>query len=419
MTLLNKVYNLISLLVLFWFQLTSVSFGKSIYVGAGKSLKTICEGVTAAAAGDTVYIEPGIYKEGKLIIQKPVSIIGLGFPVLDGEYKYEIITISGKNISLSGFKLINSGSSAMDDFGAIKCIDAREIQIYDNFIVNAHFAIHISNSEKILIKNNIIEGHPKNEQNTGNGIHIWKSNHVQLENNQLSGHRDGIYLEFVTESRITNNLCFKNIRYGLHFMFSHNDFYECNTFRNNGAGVAVMYSHHVHMERNTFENNWGPSSYGILLKDLSDSQIKYNIFKRNTVGIFIEGSNRMILENNSFEENGWALKVQASCNENTFQFNNFKGNSFDVATNGTMMLNKFNGNYWDKYDGYDRNNDHFGDVPYHPVNLYAMIVEQNPVTLILLRSILISFLDKAEKALPSITPELLLDEKPKMNPNKL
>jgi nitrous oxidase accessory protein len=48
-----------------------------------------------------------------------------------------------------------------------------------------------------------------------------------------------------------------------------------------------------------------------------------------------------------------------------------------------------------------------------------MIVEQNPTTLILMRSFMVSLLDKAEKAIPSLTPENLVDEKPVMRPNKL
>ena len=264
-----------------------------------------------------------------------------------------------------------------------------------------------------------IRDSPKTEQNCGNGIHLWKCNHIIINDNQVRGHRDGIYLEFVTESMIQNNFSSKNIRYGLHFMFSHKNAYICNTFKDNGAGVAVMYSHEVQMEQNTFENNWGASAYGILLKDISDSKIYGNFFIKNTVGIYMEGSSRIIVMKNLFKENGWALKVQASCDGNSFLNNNFFGNSFDVSTNGTMTLNTFSENYWDKYEGYDLAKDGFGDIPYHPVNLFSMIVEQNPSTLILLRSILISFLDKAEKAIPSLTPENLFDKKPLLFPNIL
>jgi nitrous oxidase accessory protein len=84
-----------------------------------------------------------------------------------------------------------------------------------------------------------------------------------------------------------------------------------------------------------------------------------------------------------------------------------------------MTLNRFSKNYWDKYEGYDIDKNGIGDVPYHPVSMYAMIVEQNPTTLILMRSFMVSLLDKAEKALPSLTPESLVDREPVIKPNKL
>jgi len=58
-------------------------------------------------------------------------------------------------------------------------------------------------------------------------------------------------------------------------------------------------------------------------------------------------------------------------------------------------------------------------VPYHPVSMYAMVVEQNPTTLMLMRSFIVSLLDKAEKAIPSLTPADLVDEKPLIKPGKL
>jgi nitrous oxidase accessory protein len=128
----------------------------------------------------------------------------------------------------------------------------------------------------------------------------------------------------------------------------------------------------------------------------------------------MEGTSRINVNENIFRGNGWAMKVQASCNDNNFYQNNFLGNTFDVATNGTMMLNKFSENYWDRYEGYDLDKDGKGDVPYHPVSMYAMVVEQNPTALILLRSLMVTLLDRAEKAIPSLTPVDLVDESPRI-----
>jgi nitrous oxidase accessory protein len=185
-------------------------------------------------------------------------------------------------------------------------------------------------------------------------------------------------------------------------MFSNNDTYTENTFSDNGAGVAVMYSHHVLMLQNTFIANWGANAYGILLKEISDASIIRNNFVRNTVGVLMESSSRIEVTQNNFHSNGWALRISASCNENLICFNNFSANSFDVATNGTMMLNKFYQNYWDKYEGYDMNRDGMGDVPYHPVSLYSMVIEQNPNSVILLRALWFPCSTKPKKPFPAL-----------------
>lgn len=393
--------------------------GNARTIIAGSNNLSIKKAIELAKDGDTVLIQKGIYKEGNIIIQKSITVIGQNNPVLDGENKYEIFTISGKNITIRGISFQNSGYSAMNDFASVKIIDATNVTVENNSISNAYFAIHLSNTNYATIRNNTITGNPKSEQLTGNGIHLWKCNHASIQNNHIQGQRDGIYFEFVTESHISGNTSEKNIRYGLHFMFSNDDTYQNNIFRNNGAGVAVMYSKKVTVQGNRFEQNWGPSAYGILLKDISDSYITRNVFIKNTVGLHLEGTSRIEINKNIFKENGWAVKVQASCNENNFEQNNFWGNTFDVGTNGSLVLNTFNNNYWDKYEGYDLNKDGSGDIPYHPVSMYSMITEQNPSTLILLRSFIVSLLDKAEKAIPSLTPENLVDNHPSLKAFKL
>lgn len=173
------------------------------------------------------------------------------------------------------------------------------------------------------------------------------------------------------------------------------------------------------MHHNIFSDNWGSSSYGILLKDISDSRIENNIFRENTVAIYMEGTSRILTKQNEFSSNGWALKMLANCNDNITEENNFTGNTFDVSTNGSLSLNIFQHNYWDKYEGYDINKDGIGDIPYHPVSMYSMIIEQNPYALMLLRSFTVQLLDKAEKAIPSLTPENLVDKSPLMKSLKL
>ncbi|NUM31248.1 MAG: nitrous oxide reductase family maturation protein NosD [Bacteroidetes bacterium] len=387
-------------------------FSKTIYAGKNQKIKSINQAISIATAYDSIIITEGKYFEKNIIINKPLVLIGKNFPLLDGEKKYEIVSIKSNEVIFTGFKLQNSGKATMTDPAAIKVYNSKKVIISGNIILNSYFGIYIQYGIDCKIKDNKIIAHGTDEQQIGNAIHCWKSDSLIISGNYTKGHRDGIYFEFVTNSVIWRNISKKNVRYGLHFMFSHNDSYISNVFENNGAGVAVMFTNNVKMYNNFFIYNWGDAAYGILLKEISDSYIVGNHFSSNTVGIYLEGVSRSVIEKNIFEKNGWALKIQASCMEANINFNNFIGNTFDVGTNGTLVMNNFNSNYWDKYEGYDLNRNGIGDVPYRPISLFSMIIEKNQPALILFRSIMVTLLDKSEKLIPSLTPENLKDEKP-------
>lgn len=388
-----------------------------IIVGHNKPITSLKKAVEMAHDGDTILLKKGTYKEGNIVIEKSIRIIGEDDPVLDGEKKSEILTIKASNVIIKGLHLVNAGYSSVNEFAAITLESAANVVIENNTILNAYFAIHVADAVDCIIRNNYIKSKPKNEETTGNGIHLWKCDNILIRENEVQGHRDGIYFEFVTNSLIIENYSHQNIRYGLHFMFSNDDSYYGNTFQDNGAGVAVMYSKRVVMQKNIFLHNWGPNAYGLLLKEISDASIIENDFNRNTAAIVMESTSRINVFKNRFINSGWAMRIQASCMDNFIYNNDFYANTFDVSTNGTLSLNKFYHNYWDKYEGYDMNHDAIGDVPFHPVSMYSMVVEQSPNAVILMRSFIVSLLDKAEKAIPSLTPENLVDNAPAMKKN--
>lgn len=411
---MNKLFCILIQL----FLLSSLQ-ARVLPVGKGKQFITIKKAITQARKGDTVMVYSGIYREKNIVLDKPITLIGIDYPVLDGEYQYEVISIKSSGVTVKGCKIIQSGISSMEDFAGIKIYNCRDVVIRENILENTFFGIYSQYGTNCTIEKNKLTASQKEEQQSGNGIHCWKSDSMRIIANEITGHRDGIYFEFVTNSIIWRNDSEKNLRYGLHFMFSSNDSYIANIFKNNGAGVSVMFSHDVKMIHNYFEENWGDGSYGILLKEISDGYIEHNRFVKNTVGIYMEGTSRIQMNGNVFERNGWAMKIQASCMDITVTGNNFINNTFDMATNGSLVLNTFNGNYWDKYEGYDLNRDHVGDVPYRPVSMYSVIVEKNPPVMILFRSFITSLLDKTEKVLPSLTPENFKDAFPLMKPLRL
>ncbi len=390
-------------------------FSAVLPVGKGKNYTTIQQALAAAKPHDTIEVHKGTYREGNLNLTQPVTLMGIDRPVLDGEMKYEIVSFRAPNIVLKGFKIINSGEDAVENIGAVRLYDSHFSVIENNIFENNYFGIYIQRGYRCLIRNNhITTNRSHSQEGVGDGIHAWVSQEIWVKNNYIEGHKDGIYLEKVKGSYIYRNLSKKNLRYGLHFMFANDNVYVNNIFDNNNAGVAVMYSNNVGMVGNKFINNWGDANYGLLLKDISFSKIKHNTFNNNTTAIFMDGATKIDFYKNEFANNGWGMKINSNCMENRLTNNNFINNTFDVSTTGSMSMNDFKRNYWDKYEGYDLNRDKIGDIPFHPLSLYAVLVENNPGVMLLFRTFIVDLLDKTEKIIPSLTPENFVDEQPLM-----
>lgn len=379
------------------------------------STGTLQQLIGNAAAGDTITVE-GSVREGSIHVDRTLVLIGGNDALIDGGGENDAVLITADDVTVRGFTIRGSRRSNLDDMSGIKVNECRGVVIADNFLDQCFFAIYLSGAKDALIEGNTVLGEPGEEDHMANGIHLWKCSNATIRNNRIEHHRDGIYFEFVTDSRITGNTSVHNLRYGLHFMFSHRDEYEDNRFEDNGAGVAVMYSKEIAMRRNRFLANRGASAYGLLLKEINDGEIIGNAFLDNTTGIMIDGCNRIDVRDNELRLNGWALRLFSNAIDCDFRGNTFAGNTFDVSTNGSLVPNTMNGNYWDRYSGYDLDRDGFGDVPHRPLGFFTLLVERQPYALVFSRSLFVSLLDRAERLIPSLTPESMKDDKPMMRP---
>ena len=400
------------LLVIFSLNLSA----KKIIVCSTCSIKTVKEAVNIAEKNDTLIIKKGLYKEHDITIDKTLTLIGEDYPIIDAELKDKLFTVIADSVTFKGLHIKNIAQSYTEDKAAIRIKKQKYFVVEDNIIENIFFGVYIQACKGGVIKNNKITAQAQDEFNSGNAVHIWHSKNIKVLDNILSGARDGIYLEFVDSSYIKGNISKDNVRYGLHFMFSNDDEYRNNTFKDNGAGVAVMFSKRIIMDSNTFKENWGSASYGLLLKEIYDGEIRNNTFQENTIGINTDGSNRINIYNNNFIQNGWAIKVLGGCYYNNIKGNNFLNNTFDLSYKGPINDNIYNGNYWSTYSGYDLDKDGIGDIPYRPVKLFSYIVNRTPETIVLLRSLFVDLIDFSERVSPVFTPDNLLDNVPQMKP---
>ena len=392
---------------------------RTIEVGEGKAFSSISAALHKAKAKDEILIYgKKIYKE-RLVIQKPITLKGVGTPIIDGGQRGDVIKVNADNVTIEGLQIQNSARSSQVDYCGVHVKDAQFVTVRNCVFRKNQFSVMFQNCKNGLIANNNISSNITYNPIMGNAVHCWKSDNMHITGNNIGHNRDGIYLEFVNNSHIDHNTVSGCARYGLHFMFSHFNVYNSNRFNHNQAGVAVMFAHNVEMINNTFEFNRGTSSYGLLIKELQYSTIKWNRFLDNTVGLLIDGGSDLNVHHNVIKYNGWGMRLISASTNDTIVHNNFLGNTFDMTTNVSYNRNNVNGNYWDKYEGYDLNKDGYGDVPFHPLSLFSMLAEQNENVLFFFHSFLMNLLDATEKVLPSITPDNYVDNYPHMNPYKL
>jgi len=388
---------------------------RSIVVSPTGSVRSVQTAIRAASRHDTIVVDKGIYRESTtIVVDKPLTLIGRGWPVLDGQNARQIMLVTADSVTVRGFRFEHVGASFLEDWAALRVDDATGCRITGNRFEDSFFGIYLSSVTDCVVSGNVLRSARLTESLSGDGIHLWQSKHITIQDNSITGHRDGIYFEFVHHTLIRRNVSEGNLRYGLHFMYSDDCRYIENVFRGNGSGVAVMYTNRVEMTGNRFEGNWGSAAYGLLLKEISDGKLTGNVFMRNTTALFADGANRLQAHRNDFVNNGWAVKLDASTENARFTANNYIGNSFDVSSNSSEHTTTFAGNYWDSYEGYDLNRDGYGDVPFRPVRLFSAIVAQNAPAIILLRSPFVRLLDSAEGLLPLFTPAGLADRRPAM-----
>ena len=389
----------------------------TVVVSPRGPVRTIAEGVRLAPAGGRVVVTAGVYREPTVVVDRPLTIEGRGTPTLDGEGARELLRVEADDVTVRGLRFANVGRSYTEDRAAVRVVRAARCVIADNRFDDAFYGVYLAEVDGCRVERNRLAGRATSEAASGNGIHLWSSRGIVVADNAIAGHRDGIYFEFARDSRVERNASEGNLRYGLHFMYSDSCRYVGNAFRRNGSGVAVMYTKHVEMRDNRFEDNVGAATYGLLLKEIADPVLVGNVFARNTVGLMADGTTRLVAERNRFAANGWAVRLQANAQDARFAANDFAGNTFDVATNGRDAAAAFAGNWFDGYRGYDLDRDGRGDVPHRPVRLFSLLVANYEPSAVLLRSFFADLLDGAERVVPALTPESVVDAHPSMRRN--
>jgi nitrous oxidase accessory protein len=358
--------------------------------GSGSDFPFMTPAIAAAAAGDTIRVRAGVYRED-LTIDKTLVMVGDGNPVLFGTGVGTVVTIAAPGCELSGFVIEGSGTGQTNGMDAGVHVRSNGNRIVNNTIRRVFYGIVVTDATHNEIADNDIQGfHDLPFGRRGDGIYLYRAPENFVGRNRISGERDAIYFQYAPSGRAVDNVI-SDSRYGLHDMFSDDTVIARNEFRDSAVGANIMNSRRIRIEDNRILRNRGVPGIGITLKDCDDSTVRGNTIAENARGLLLDGSSANRFLDNRFDANDTAVTMFSSAERNRFSGNGFAGNWSDVvlsgrADSGTAWSENGRGNYWSRYRGFDFDDDGIGDSPHPFLGAFERIEGLNPVSRLFLQS---------------------------------
>ncbi len=371
--------------------------------------------------GSILKLPKGLYK-GSIVINKPISIIGKEDGVIiDAGGEGTVVTIKSPFVTLKNLTIQGSGERHDKIDAGIKISNSRQSEISNCTIRDSLFGLDIAMTNNSIFSNNYITSKNLDLGLRGDGLRLWYSNDNIVTKNRLVKSRDMV-VWYSHGNEISENFGEYN-RYSLHFMYAGKNFVRNNTYQYNSVGIFFMYSKDTVATGNVIKSSLGATGMGIGLKDVSNFTLKDNTVIYNATGIYIDRSpfepdTKNWIENNQILYNSEAIHFHSLSEDNVVKGNAILGNIEDVVNDSRgarTYKNEIVGNYWDNYEGFDKNEDNVGDTP-HKVFQYAdQLWVYDPNVKFFYGSPVISLLNFLAKLAPFSEPIFLMqDDKPKL-----
>ncbi len=373
--------------------------------------------IDKAKPGDYIKLQKAIYTGPVHIRKNGITIDGQGKSILTGLGLSSVIYIEADSVTIKNLVIQESGGS----HDKIDC--GVKIKGNFNFVENCRikeclFGIDVfqSNNNK-LFHNEISSLSRRSIAIKGDAIRFWYSKYNVVGNNYWHGVRDMVVWYSA------NNLFIQNKgvgnRYGIHFMYAHNNRIQGNEFLNNSVGVFLMYSERTIMVGNLIQGSQGVSGMCLGMKETSSNQILNNRFIYSAQGIHFDVAPFVPEKMNTIEGNeiafcGSGMFFHTNQEGNLIRKNYFHNNLSQVVAQGkTASKNIWEYNYFDDYQGFDRNKDNIGDTPYKLYSYVEHLWDFNKYVKFFYGAPILVVLDFLERLAPFSEPKFVLkDDKP-------
>lgn len=362
-------------------------------VDTGLGYGTIQEAINAVATldGHTIQVDAGTYFEN-VVVNKSVSLIGENEfnTIIDGRASGSVVNVTANRVNVTGFTIRNSmfGYSGVyiyrssgdnisqnvvkNNYNGIYVYGSVGSNVTSNDVLGNEYGIHLYGSS-----NNNVSGN--NAASNMNGIHLDVSSDNTLIGNKVSSNTgNGIYLYGSSDNTLSGNSAFSNYGRGIRLHYSSDNTLLDNIVSNNGYGIYLYGSGNNILSGNNASFN---NESGILLQGSGDNAITGNVLSNNMYGVWlIDSGGNAVSGNNVSSNDKYGVRLWNS-SRNVFFHNDFIKNlvkNVEQPSN-TSILNLWDngaeGNFWDEYDGANKNMNGIGDKPFvvdpHALGVYS------------------------------------------------
>lgn len=373
--------------------------------------------VDATPDGGELRPPPGTYA-GPVVIARPMVVDGGGEVTVDGGGHGTVLQIRGAGVTVRRMHLVGSGDSHDATDAGIKVTGSRHV-VEENLVENCLFGIDLAQADDGVVRANHIHSKAVGVGIRGDAVRLWYSFRNEIADNVIEDTRD-VVVWYSEGNRIVRNRV-SGSRYALHTMYAHKNLVEDNEFLRNMTGIFLMYSDDVEIRRNRILGAQGAAGVGVGFKETSGVVLEDNDIVYCATGIHLDVSpyetdrpNRFL--RNRLAYNGVGVNFHTDWEANVFEDNEFRGNFTQVAVRGGggATRNVWRRNWWDDYEGFDRDGDDTGDTPYE-LRAYADVLWMEVPPLAFFRaSPVLEVIDFLERLAPFSSPHVILrDDAPR------
>lgn len=373
--------------------------------------------IAGASPGDVLVLTDGAYT-GPVTIDRSLTVRGARGAVVDGQGHGTVITITSPDVTLQGFAVTGSGAMNQQLDAGVKILKGADRAVIENLLLqdNMH-GIDVHGGRDVRVANNEIIGRQNARMNErGNGIYIWNSPGTVVEGNSVRFGRDGIFSNTSRKGIYRNNL-FRDLRFAVHYMYTHDSEVSGNISIGNHLGFAIMFSDRVQVLNNL---SLGDREHGLMLNYANSADVSGNLVRGGAKKcLFIYNAHKNLIYDNRFQDCGIGVHFTAGSERNVLTGNAFMSNREQVKYVGTRHVEwsfEGRGNFWSDHPAFDLNGDGIADGVFRPNDLMDHILWSQPAAALLTGAPAVQLIRWSQASFPATLPGGVTDSYPLMAP---